>query len=108
MSTHRDGEHLYDILRAARPIVQFAGETDEGTFKTDAFTQSAILHQFLVLGEATKRLSDAFREARPEIPWRQMAGMRDRLIHGYHAVDLDLVWQAALHDVPALLDQLEQ
>jgi uncharacterized protein with HEPN domain len=107
MSQHRDEAYLHDVVRAARLIVQFTDETDAEDFQTDAFAQSAILHQFLVLGEATKRLSTDFRTAHPDIPWRQMAGMRDRLIHDYDTIDLDLVWETATRNIPALLDQLE-
>lgn len=69
--------------------------------------QSAVLHRLLVLGEAAKRISRPFRAAHPEIPWSQMAGMRDRLIHGYDEVDLDEVWRTVTRDVPALLEQIE-
>ncbi len=65
MISQRDEAHLRDILRAAELIDRFAGETDTADFKVDEFSQSAILHQFLVLGEATKRLSQSFRSEHP-------------------------------------------
>jgi uncharacterized protein with HEPN domain len=62
---------------------------DQAGFLSDLKTQSAVLHQLMVLGEAVRRLATGFRESHPEIPWALMAGMRDKLIHAYDAVDLD-------------------
>ena len=64
---------------------------DKETFLKDIKTQSAILHQLMVIGEAVKRLSQDFRTRYPELPWELIAGMRDKLIHGYDIVDLDEV-----------------
>ena len=69
--------------------------------------RSAIIHQLLIIGEATKQVSDQFRDAHPDIPWRRMAGMRDRLIHDYRQVDLDIVWRTATEMIPDLIRQVE-
>jgi len=61
----------------------------------------------MILGEAVKRLSDRFRETHDHIPWADAARMRDRLIHGYDAIDLDIVWRAAIQEAPAFLDQIK-
>jgi uncharacterized protein with HEPN domain len=76
-------------------------------FLDDIKTQSSVLHQLMVLGEAVKRLSDGFRTRHHEIPWSLMAGMRDKLIHGYGIVDLEEVWKTANRDMPDLLRWLE-
>jgi uncharacterized protein with HEPN domain len=76
-------------------------------FLVDLKTQSAVLHQITVIGEAVRRLSQAFRERHPILPWPLMAGMRDHLIHGYDAVDLDEVWKTATSDVPEMLIKIE-
>lgn len=107
MSSRNDIGHLIDVVRAGKLIQQFAGEIDAESFRTSPLHQSAILHQFLVLGEATKRLSDRFKAQHADIPWREMAGIRDRLIHGYNDVNLDVVWDTATHDIRALLSHLE-
>jgi uncharacterized protein with HEPN domain len=91
----RDDATLLDIVRAADLIHQFVGELPKDQFLTDLKTQSAVLHQLTVLGEAVKRLSSTFRNQHPILPWSLMAGMRDHLIHGYDVVDLDEVWNTA-------------
>jgi len=103
----RDGATLLDIARATRLIVEFRQGMDRAAFLADAKTQSAILHQLLVLGEAAKRLSATFTSQHPEMPWRLMARMRDRLIHGYDAVDLDQVWYVVEGDIARLLCLIE-
>lgn len=99
----RDDAALLDMLAAARLVVEFRGGDDKRSFLDDPKTQSAVLHQLLVLGEAAKRVSEAWRARHPEIPWRAITGMRDRLIHEYAAVDLGEVWKTARTDVPQLL-----
>jgi uncharacterized protein with HEPN domain len=73
----------------------------------DTKSQAAGLHELLLIGEATKRLSDGFRDDHPSIPWTEMAGMRDRLIHDYRNVGLQEVWNTVSRDMPDLLDRIE-
>jgi uncharacterized protein with HEPN domain len=87
----RDDATLLDIVNAARLIQTFIQDMTKEAFLVDLKTQSAVLHQITVIGEAVKRLSQAFRERHPILPWSLMAGMRDHLIHGYDAIDLDEV-----------------
>ena len=103
----RDDATLLDLANAARLIHTFIQDTTKETFLVDLKTQSAVLHQITVIGEAVKRLSQAFRERHPILPWSLMAGMRDHLIHGYDAIDLDEVWKTATRDVPEVLTRLE-
>ena len=101
-----DDATLLDLAKAARLAVRFAEGFDRDAFLADAKTQAAVLHELLVIGEAVKRLSEAFRTAHPDIPWRAMAGMRDKLIHAYDAVDIEEVWKTLRGDIPALIDFL--
>lgn len=96
------------MLRAARRIREYSDTIDEATFLSDWKAQSIVLHQIMILGEASKRVSDDFREEHPEIPWRKVAGMRDSLIHAYDRIELGTVWNVATADVPALVPLLEQ
>lgn len=98
----RDAATVADILAAAARIGRFVAGLTIETFSADERTRSAVLHELLVLGEASKRLSPVFRDANPGIPWRQMAGMRDKLIHAYDAVDVGEVWRTATVDVPSV------
>jgi uncharacterized protein with HEPN domain len=64
--------------------------------------QDAVIRKLEIIGEAVKQLSNATKERRPEIPWKQIAGMRDRLTHDYFGVDLTLIWRVVERDLPAL------
>ena len=103
----RDDATLLDMLKAARLAVEFKGKLSKKAFLRDIKTQSAILHQLLVIGEAAKRLSEDFRLQHLQIPWTRIAGMRDKLIHQYDAVDLDEVWKTVTKDLVPLISFLE-
>jgi len=103
----RDEAVLLDIVGAARQVLDFKQGMSKEAFFADQKTQSAILHQLMVMGEAVKRLSQAFRTEHSEISWTLIAGMRDVLIHVYDAVDLDEVWKTATKDIPDLLSKLD-
>ena len=102
----RDRATLADILRAGHLVHQFVEGFDLDLFLTDEKTQAAVLHEIIVIGEAVKRLSDTLCDTHPTIPWRLIAGMRDRLVHNYDTVDLEEVWNTATADIPALLRDL--
>ena len=104
----RDELIVDDIVNAARLAVEFTLGLDQEAFLADIKTQSAVIHQLLVMGEAVKRLSLAYRESRPQVPWKLVAGMRDILIHGYDIVDMEQVWQTVQADIPDILSNLKQ
>ncbi|MDO8136967.1 MAG: DUF86 domain-containing protein [Candidatus Brocadiales bacterium] len=103
----RDKATLLDILKAARLAIEFREGMNKPTFLSDHKTQSSILHQLLILGEAVKRLPEGFKERHPEIPWKAIAGMRDTLIHSYNNVDLEEVWKTITVDLPRIVSQIE-
>jgi uncharacterized protein with HEPN domain len=103
----RDDATLVDLYRGASLALRFVRGLDREAFLGDLKAQAAVLHELTIVGEAAKRLSQGFREAHPEIAWRAMAGMRDKLIHAYDAVDLDEVWKTLRADLPELLRFLE-
>ena len=102
----RDDATILDLINAGRCIERFVRGFDRESFAGDEKTQSAVLHQLMVIGEAVKRLSPEFREAHADTPWALIAGMRDRLIHAYDSVDLDEVWRTVSRDIPELLARL--
>lgn len=104
----RDLAYVLDVLNAARAAQSFMDGVDRDAFEKDLMRQSAVVRQIEIMGEATKRLSASFRNDHPDIPWRQIAGMRDILIHAYDRVDLDEVWTTVQVSIPRLIPQLEQ
>ena len=96
----RDDAAILDILKAARLAQSFLAGMDRASFLADEKTQSAVVHQLLIIGEAAKRVSEALRIGQPSVPWGLMAGMRDKLIHEYDDVDLEEVWQTVVRDLP--------
>lgn len=83
---------LLDIAKAAQLCQEFVADMTQADFASDRKTQSAVLYQIAILGEAVKRLSQEFRSQHPDIPWAAMAGMRDKLIHDYEGIDVTRVW----------------
>jgi len=102
-----DDATVLDILTAARLAIRFAEGIDLAGFLDDEKTQSAVIHQLLVMGEAAKRLSPEFRSKHPQLPWKMMAGMRDKLVHEYDDVDLDEVWNTLSSGVPQVIAALQ-
>jgi uncharacterized protein with HEPN domain len=92
---------LRHIQEAINDIKAYASVGEEA-FLADRMRQDAIIRKLEIIGEAVKQLSEEIRVRRPEIPWKQIAGMRDRLTHAYFGVDLGLVWRVVDRDLQAL------
>jgi uncharacterized protein with HEPN domain len=103
----RDPASILDIVAACRRLRRFvAGRTREDLDRDDLLLY-AVLHAIALIGEAANRLSLEFRQDRPEIPWREIIGTRNRIIHGYDTVQIDIIWDIAASKADLLLEQLE-
>ena len=108
MSNRSDIDLLEDILICMEKIQSYAGGLTYNQFRNDLKTQDAIIRNIEIIGEATKHLSDAIRMKYKHIPWKEIAGTRDHLIHGYFGVNIDIVWEIATTDIPKLKAQIEK
>jgi uncharacterized protein with HEPN domain len=98
-----------DVIRqAAVAVVAHVGDLERLSFEADRKSLSAVLYEIVVIGEGVKRLSPEFRSEHPEVPWKQIAGMRDRVVHSFDEVDLDLVWKVIKVHVPSLISDLDR
>src|SRR4051812_3940150 len=95
------------MLVAARRAVSLTEDHDRRDLDQDDVLALALTHLLEILGEAAKGISPETKERHRDLPWSQMAATRDRLIHGYFSVDLDIVWQIARHDLPPVVASLE-
>lgn len=100
--------YLRDIFAAMVAIQEFIGEIDFEAFSADDKTASAVIRKLEIIGEATKNVPVEIRHNYPQVPWRQMAGMRDRLIHAYFGVDYSLVWETVKSQIPLLQPVIAQ
>lgn len=106
MSSSPPIEYLRHIMAEADYIVAQSADLERDEFLADETLKRAFVRSIEIIGEATKHVPDKFRQQHLEFEWRAMAGMRDRLIHGYFGVDYELVWDVAINKVPLLRDQL--
>jgi uncharacterized protein with HEPN domain len=96
------GEYLSDMRDAIHAAREFSRGVSFEEFRDNREKQFAIIHALEIIGEAAKQVPGSVREEYPEIPWRDIAGMRDRLIHGYFSVNLERLWNTVQEDLPHL------
>jgi uncharacterized protein with HEPN domain len=102
MPEGRERAYLTDILEAVSRIFRYTEGMTSAAFFEDTKTQDAVVRNLEVIGEATKALSEEIRVLAEHIPWKSIAGMRDKLIHHYFGVNLDIVWGVVKEDLPPL------
>ncbi len=109
MSASRLPDWLEHIRQAASDARAFVQGMDKSTFEADIRTQRAVVMSMVIMGEAAAKVMDdcpEFAAAHPEIPWRSMRGMRNRMAHGYFDINLDVVWNTVSNALPDLLTHL--
>lgn len=103
-----DSIYLEHIETNLKRILSYSSGISKEDFLNNNQMQDACIRQIEIMGEATKRISEPFKEKHPEVPWKDMAGMRDKLIHDYLDVDLNIVYQTVAVDIPKLLPVIER
>lgn len=104
----RDLQSLLDILQSAQIATNYLAERSRNDLETDLQLQDAIVRRLLIIGEASRRVSETTRQTLTTIPWAAINGMRNRLVHEYDEVDLDVVWSTVINSLPALIKELEK
>lgn len=104
---NRDIEALIDIYNAGQEILKFTDGVSQQELKLNREKWNATLYSIQVIGEATKKLSPEFQQTNDHIPWQDMKGMRNKIVHEYKKTDLRSVWEVAKYDIPQLMEQIE-
>jgi uncharacterized protein with HEPN domain len=108
MSDRGDIEFLRDIKEAINRIDSYTSGIEYKEFQKDSKTQDAVVRNLEVIGEATKNISKEFKKKYPDIPWKQMAGTRDKVIHFYFGVNYDIVWSISKDELPSVIKQVNK
>lgn len=103
-----DQVYLEHILEAISKIESFVNGLTKFDFDRNVLIQDAVIRNFEIIGEASKKISKQFTQEHSGIPWQDMAGMRDKLIHDYLDVDLDVIWRTIESDLPLLKEMLSK
>jgi uncharacterized protein with HEPN domain len=99
---------LKDIVKSCEYIRKFVEGLSFEEFMSDEKTSSAVIRKFEIIGEAVKNIPEFIRNRYPDILWKDMAGMRDRLIHGYFGIDYLIVWNSIAYDIPNILSSVSE
>ena len=103
MSKHDDYIYLFDMLNHAREAVELLADKNQDQLAADRLLQLALTRLLEIIGEAGNRVSTQTQQKNKQVPWKQIIGMRNRLIHGYDVIDYQLVWNTVRYDLPSLI-----
>jgi len=99
---------IEDMLASIRKIERYTSGMDQELFQQDEKTVDAVVRNLEILGEATRQLPDDFTARHEDVPWRQIAGLRNRIVHDYFGLDLELIWEVIRRDLPQFQARLEK
>ncbi len=99
---------LNDICEAIERIARYTAGMSFGSFKEDEKTVDAVVRNMEIIGEAAHRLPDEFQEAHSDIEWHKIVGLRNRIVHEYFGIDIDIIWEILRRDLPSLLSNLQR
>ena len=103
-----DTDYLQDMLGEIDNLRNFVANISFHEFMSDLMRRNAAIRSFEVIGEASKKIPEEMKNTHPGVPWKQMTGMRDKLIHGYFGVDYESVWTAVIERVPQIKPHIEE
>jgi len=103
----RDDAYLLDMLIAARKVLQFTDKVTGEKFLSNELVQNAVMHQIQIIGEAANKVSADYKKEHSEIPWQQIIGMRNRLVHEYFDIIPERMWDVIEQDIPELIRLIE-
>jgi uncharacterized protein with HEPN domain len=107
MSKRTDQDYLDDIREAIARIEQYTDGYDFGSFLEDLRTQDAVVRNLEVIGEAAKSISGSLKDRYPTMPWKDLAGVRDKLIHHYFGINYEIVWRVIREELPLVIARIE-
>jgi len=107
MRKRKYSDYLQDILDSIDDIESFVVDTSFEEFRRDRKTINAVVRSIEVIGEATKKISKVLKDKDKQVPWKKMAGMRDKLIHEYFGVDVEILWKTVKNDIPPLRQSIQ-
>lgn len=107
MTDRKDIDFLEDIKKSTYLIENYLVDVSKEQFYNNQEKQDAVINRLMVIGEVTKLLSDEIRNNYPSVSWKQMAGMRDIMIHRYHGIDLEIVWETANKDIQEVAKEID-
>jgi len=100
--------YFLDVLDACNKIKDFIDKMSYDEFVKDEKTQYAVIRAFEIIGEASKKINQELKSIYSELPWREMSGMRDKLIHDYFGINTEVIWKTATEDIPSLKTQINE
>lgn len=97
-----------DIIESMELIQNYINDVSEFDFENDSEKQDAVIRRFEIIGEAAKNISEKSKELYKDIPWREMAGMRDVIIHQYFGINMKMIWEVIMKDIPRIKSKLKK